>query len=388
MRVLHYKPTMRAEEGGVVKAVFDLCVLTASDRIHVGLATHHTALVRDNLPPEAGSRVALHPMRLHTARTARLLGPAELRDMARVIEGYDLVHLHEMWTTSNPQIAGVCRRLGKPYILSVHGMLDDWCMAQRTLKKRVYLSTWARLLLPHAARVLCTADAELAQASRWFDRDKGEVIPLPMDLSVFRSLPGPAEALAAFPAIDPRRPRVLFLSRLHPKKGADRLIRASALLHRRGVDHQLLIAGTGTPAYTRSLIELARTEGVAGSTCFLGFVGGTLKVSLFQAADVFALPTSQENFGFVFFESLAAGTPVVTTAETDTWPELERSGGAVVADNTPAAFCDRIAEQLADPQRAARMGEQARRWVMDSHDRRRTADRYEQFYRACLETAR
>ncbi len=387
MRVLHYKPTMRAEEGGVVKAVFDICVLTASPEVRVGLATHHTDLVRENLPAPASELIRLHPLPLPTNRAARLLGPASLARMAGVIEQYDLVHLHAIWTTSNPQIVRLCRRLNKPYILSVHGMLDEWCMRQKRMKKRVYLATWGRHLLPRAARVLCTADAELAQAERWFDRAKGEVIPLPMDLSMYRSLPGPDAAQRAFPAIDPARPRVLFLSRLHPKKGADRLIRASALLHRRGVDHQLLIAGTGTPGYTQSLQRLARAEGVDRDTHFLGFVNGALKVSLFQAADVFALPTSQENFGFVFFESLAAATPVVTTGETDTWPELEESGGAAVADNTPESFAARIADLLADPARAERMGRVAREWVLGTHDRARTAARYERFYRQCLESS-
>ncbi len=384
MRVLHYKPTMRAEEGGVVKAVFDMCVLTASPELQVGLITHHTDLVRENLPSPASELVRLHPMPLPTRHTAHLLGPSSLARMSKVIEQYDLVHLHAMWTPSNPQIARLCRKLGKPYILSPHGMLDTWCMGQKPLKKHVYLTTWARNILPNAARVLCTADAELAQAAQWFDHAKGEVIPLPMDLSMYRQLPGPTLAQQAFPAIDPKRPSLLFLSRLHPKKGADRLIRASALLHQRGIDHQLFIAGTGAPGYTQSLERLAQSMGIERSTHFLGFVGGTLKVSLLQAADIFALPTSQENFGFVFFESLAAATPVVTTAETDTWPELERSGGAVVAQNTPESFATQIAMLFADPARATAMGRSARGWVLDSHDRNRTAQSYELFYRGCL----
>lgn len=384
MRVLHYKPTMRAEEGGVVKAIFDMCVLTASDRLRVGLITHHTDLVRENLPPEAAAHVELHHSALPESRLTGFHGPRELARIEALVASCDVVHLHSMWITSNPQIARICRRLGKPYIVTVHGMLDDWCMRQKRLKKRLYLSTWARRMLADAAFVHCTADAELAQARRWFDGARGEVIPLPMDLSPYRALPGPDTARRVFPQIVEGIPSVLFLSRLHPKKGADRLIRASAILHRRGVPHQLMIAGTGTDAYTRSLRQLARTEGVEGHTHFLGFVAGSLKVSLFQAADVFALPTSQENFGFVLFEALASGTPVVTTAETDTWPELERSGGAVVAENTPESFATEIAGLLGRPSEASRMGEHAREWVLNRHDRPRTAARYESLYKACL----
>lgn len=387
MRVLHYKPTMKAEEGGVVKAVFDMCVHTVSPELSIGLLTHDTDLVRQALPDHAAGQLALHPMPLPRRSAAYLLGPSTLRSIESVVAQYDLVHLHEMWTPSNPQVARICRRLGKPYTLSVHGMLDDWCMQRRRYKKRLYLATWGRRMLPQARKILCTADAELAQASRWFGAARGEVLPLPMELQPFWRPPGPDLALQAFPTIDPQRPRVLFLSRLHPKKGVDRLIRASAILHRKGFDHQLLIAGTGSPRYTASLQQLVHQQGIADSTHFLGFVTGPTKVSLFQAASVFALPTSQENFGFVFFEALAAGTPVITTGETDTWPELERSGGTVLAHNTPESFAEEIHRLLSTPESAVAMGTHARQWVLRNYDRPRTAGRYARFYQSCLEPA-
>lgn len=385
MRVLHYKPTMRAEEGGVVKAVFDMCVLTASASLEVGLMTHHTDLVRSSLPPETAGHIELHSCLLPKFRVPGIHGPNELARITGIIDTYDVVHLHSMWITSNPQIARICRQLGKPYVVTVHGMLDDWCMRQKRLKKRLYLMTWARNLLSHASRVHCTADAELVQARRWLKGAPAEVIPLPMDLSPFWRVPGSEYALEAFPQIRKDTPRILFLSRLHQKKGADRLIRASALLHARGMPHQLLIAGTGPDSYTKKLRQLSKDEGIDAHTSFLGFVTGPLKVSLFQAADVFALPTSQENFGFVLFESLAAGTPVVTTGETDTWPELERSGGAVIAENTAESFASAIASLLNRPSHARAMGDHARQWVLRQYDRKRTADRYERLYRECSE---
>ncbi|MCC5822910.1 MAG: glycosyltransferase [Phycisphaerales bacterium] len=388
MRVLHYKPTMRAEEGGVVKAVFDLCVLTASPDLDVGLATYDTDLVRENLPPDAAERIALHRVELPHAST-RLLHRADVRALREIIRSYDLLHLHTMWTPSNPQVIRICRELGKPYVLTVHGMLDDWCMAQRRLKKLAYLRTWGRRLLRDAARVHCTAQAETDQAAAWLDRagfDRGmtRTIPLPLDLSLYRDPPGPGQAWVAHPSIDRARPAVLFLSRLHEKKGIDRLIRASALLHRRGVEHQFLIAGTGDPRYTDSLRRLVRDEGIGEHTRFLGFVAGRTKVSLFQASALLALPTSQENFGFVFFEALAAGTPVVTTRGADTWPELIESGAGILADNTPEAFTDAIAEALADPDTLRKRGADGRAWALDHCDRARTAAAYRAMYAGCL----
>jgi phosphatidylinositol alpha-1,6-mannosyltransferase len=99
----------------------------------------------------------------------------------------------------------------------------------------------------------------------------------------------------------------------------------------------------------------------------------------------FALPTSQENFGFVFFEALASGTPVVTTRGVDTWEELVGSGGGVVAENNPRAFADALATLLTDPDRAARMGAAGRAWALRHFDHADTISDYEALYRACLE---
>jgi glycosyltransferase involved in cell wall biosynthesis len=387
MRVLHYKPTMRAEEGGVVKAVFDLCLLTASERVGVGLATYHTDLVRSNLPDGCEARLTLHGVDLPHAAT-RLLSRADLVAMREVIAGYDLVHLHTIWTPSNTQITRICRSLGIPYVVTVHGMLDDWCMTQSRLKKRIYLATWGRGLIPGAARVHATSEAEREQIGRHASRGDCVSIPLPVNLDAYARLPGAAAAFDRFAALRSDRPIVLFLSRIHHKKGLERLIRASAMLHGRGVDHQLAIAGTGERRYVDSVRELARSLGVADSTAFLGFVDGPEKIALFQAASVFALPTSQENFGFVFFESLAAGTPVVTTRGADTWGEILRSGGGSIVDNTPDAFADAIGPLLGAPDHAREMGQRARAWALDRFDQEKIIAAYEQMYAACLEGIR
>lgn len=384
MRVLHFKPTMRAEEGGVVKAVFDLCHLTSSPNIRVGLATYHTRLVRETLPEHNRDDIELHPIDLPRAST-RLLSRRDLRRLRPVIAGYDLLHLHTLWTPSNIQVVRICRDLNIPYVLTVHGMLDAWCMRQRRLKKQLYLRTWARRLLPDAARIHATSTAEKEQIDQRSRAAPSVMLHLPVGVEEFRSLPGPGPALARFPQIRPDVPILLFLSRVHPKKGLERLIRASALLRAGGVEHQLVVAGTGDAAYTQSLKALTAREGVESTTHFVGFVAGVEKVSLYQSSAAFALPTSQENFGFVFFEALASGTPVVTTRGVDTWEELVGSGGGVVAENTPRAFADALAPLLADPDRAARMGAAGRAWSLRHFDHAGTISDYEALYRACLE---
>ena len=150
---------------------------------------------------------------------------------------------------------------------------------------------------------------------------------------------------------------VLFLSRVQYKKGIEHLVDAVSVLRSRNRSIHVIVAGGGDDDYLDSVRDRANQRSVADAFTWAGHVGGSLKLSLFSAADVFALPTSQENFGFVFFESLAAGTPVVTTDLVDTRDEIERSGGGVIVPQTGEAFADAIESFIDGGQDARSMGE-------------------------------
>jgi glycosyltransferase involved in cell wall biosynthesis len=381
LRCVHYLPRIRLEAGGVTRAVLDCCAVLASLGHAVTLATSDASDVpREwcDAPPRPGvPRVALAPEPRGPFQRLPRSATAALDD---VLRGADILHLHEPWTGSNPQWAAAARRAGVPYLLSAHGMLDDWSMAQKRLKKQVYLALAGRRLLAGAARVHCTARAELDQARRWLPRDNGVVLPAVVALSEYATLPGPELARARFPASRAVGWKLLFLSRVHPKKGVDVLIRATAELRRRGRPCTALVAGPGDSAYVRSLEQLARDEGVADSVHFLGMTRGAEKVSLYQAADALVLPTSQENFGLVLVEALACGTPVVTTRGVDIWRELQEAG-AEIAERTPAAIATAVESILARPDAQAR-GERGRRWVFDRLDPARVGAEYASLYEA------
>ncbi|MCC6426392.1 MAG: glycosyltransferase [Phycisphaerales bacterium] len=380
LTIAHYLPHFRLEQGGVVRAVLDLCDALAKAGQNIAILTEdHTDC------PAAWKNGQPNTPRIIKLRGKRsgnpILRPWSMTVLRKVITHADVVHIHGVWTAANLQVASVAIDFKIPYIISPHGMLDDWPMSQKRPKKLFHWFTYGRNLLNNASYVHCTAQAELDQARKWFKLGRGMVVPLVFDLGAFRDLPGPELARSAFTAIDPARPSILYLSRVNYKKGADTLIRAAAILARQGADFSLLIAGPGDPPeYLDQMRSLAASEGISDRTHFLGLVSGPTKLSLYQAADVFALPTSQENFGFVFFESLACATPLVTTRGVDVWRELESSGGSVIADRTPEAFAAALQPLVSDSPRLRAMGDAGRQWILSELAPEAIVQRFRKMY--------
>jgi glycosyltransferase involved in cell wall biosynthesis len=379
VNILHLLSDIDLEHGGVVRAVIDLARQSAAAGHSVIVASWHAP----DAPAawrQAGAEPSPRLLLLDAPVGVGRLTPSAQASLSQAIGRADVVHLHTPWEPVNRLVARLCRETRRPYVLTLHGMLDDWCMSQKALKKRLYLSLLGgRALLEGAAAVHCTAQAELDQSGKWFPRGRGVVAPLVFDLEPYRTLPGPGLARSAF-GIGPERPVVLFLSRLHVKKGVHLLIKAAALLRERGMDVQTLIAGVGDETYTAGLHGQIGALGLADRVRLLGMVRGVEKVSLFQAADVFALPTSQENFGFVLPEALACGTPALTTRGVDIWPELEGSGSTRIVDQTAEAFAGAIEGLMADADLRRRMGDSGRAWVLRELEPAAVQRRYDAMY--------
>ena len=377
MKVLHYLPRIVLEEGGVVRAVLDLCTLLGSAGHEVSVLTTDATDAPEDWKSGQTGRIELIDA---PALRPGFFGRGQLSRIRRIISDVEFVHLHTPWEVANRQLGALSVRAGIPYGLSIHGMLDDWCMAQRGLKKRLYLTLGGRRLLERARWVHCTAEAERDQSRKWTGRSDLVVAPLVFDIEPFAELPGPGPARAAFAQLATDGPKLLFLSRVHEKKGLEILIEAAGILRERGKSPVVLIAGMGDEGYVESLKRLVKARGLEETVHFLGMVVGATKVSLFEACDVFCLPTSQENFGLVLPESMACRTPVITTRGVDIWPELERSGAAMIVDQSAEAFADAVEAILADRDELAAMGERGREWVLKELDGAAIVREYEELY--------
>jgi glycosyltransferase involved in cell wall biosynthesis len=392
MRVLHYLDTTDLKCGGPPRMAMDCCrALAAQGHRCTILVPDTTDAPREWLDAESGGfgmgGEGLCMPRVHRIPEPTLPGGfftrGALQRIRSELERTDVLHLHCVWSPVAHQLAAMARDIGLPYVVTLHGMLDDWSMSQKRLKKRLVLSLAARNFLEHATRVHCTAQTEYDQSCKWFPRGKAAIVPVLIDLAPYIHLPGRGPAEAAFGFLKDRsEPTILFLSRLHYKKGCEHLIRAAASLRNAGVNARFVFAGSGEPDYVQSLKDLAGRLDIADNCHFVGQVEGLQKVSLYQASDLFVLPSSQENLGIALVEAMACGVPVVTTKGVDIWHDLEDNDvGSIVGD--PAhGLAEEIRRLVKDPRARREMGARAREWALREFDadsiRRRFEDMYAQ----------
>lgn len=382
MKIVHYLASTDRQYGGPIHAVTDLCRVLAQAGHDVTLVTADPkdAATDWTGPAHRKPRLVVVPA---PALPGAFFSRSQKRTLEGLLSGVDALHLHGIWERENIQWGALARGLGIPYFISTRGMLDDYCFEQRGLKKRIYMSLFARRWLHGARRIHCTADEELRQSKRFFPAVRGVVIPNLMDLAPFRELPGPEPARQAFPFLPSPRPSVLFLGRLHPIKGLDRLLDAAKVLFDRGKPFEIVLAGPpDSEEYLASLRAQAARLGLSDATHFVGMVSGPTKLSLIQACDLFVQPSHHENFGMSLVEALACGAPLVTTHGVKIWPELQRSGGAVIAATEPVPFADAIEGVLFNRERIASMGKAGRAWVLKFLDSDTVRREFEQMYAA------
>ena len=390
MRVLEAIQVLDLRLGGPCRAVLDLSTVLACRGHDVSVL----AATAPDIPVEwferSGEGVRRHPQ-AHVGTSFRWpFPPSDFLDLAsRLVRTSEVVHLHGVWEPYNLMLSAVARRLGIPYVVTLRGMLDDWSMIKSRYKKRAYLALGGREMLEHAAFVQCTADAELRQSAKWFPGGTGRVVPNLLNLTPFSDdrVDGSA-ARARFPQLSKHSIILLFLGRVSPKKGVEHLIDAASRLVATGMNVCAVIAGDAPDRrYAAALQAQAVARGIASRVYFVGHVGGDLKVSLLRAAALTVVPTSQENFGFVFYESLAAGTPVVTTDLVDTADELARSGAGFIVKQSGEAIAACVGRVLASPYELKAAGQRGRTWVFNELATARVAEKYEQMFGEAIASA-
>lgn len=353
MKIIHYIPSIDRSSGGV-GTYMQLLAQELGKLVELHVVTHRSShmleMPRAQLHFIAGGLKRLPQMKREWCALLDDLKP-------------DLVHDNCCWMPGSAFTQKWAQQLGYKVVLTPHGMLEPWILKRNYWTKKVpALWLYQKHAVVSADCLHATAESEKDNLLRLGYNQKIEVIANGIEVEKINM------------KISWRRQKeILFLSRVHVKKGIGFLIEAVARLKDELQGYTINIAGEGDENYINELKQQAAGLGVAHQIRFIGGVYGDRKWELFRKADVFVLPTHSENFGIVVAEALACGTPVITTQGTP-WQELEswhcgwwtEIGTEATAKALKAFLCCTDA-------RLEQMGKDGRRLVEEKYSSRKVA---------------
>lgn len=301
MRIIHYIPTIDRNWGGTT-AYMQLLGNELGKLVELHIFTHASE-----------NPVEIKNCEIHNLPTIRKYGEFK-KEFCKLIKEInpDVFHVNGCWTPGCAITQKWAQKLGYRVVLTPHGMLEPWIMARHYWTRKVpALLLYQKAAVKNADWLHATAESEKENLLKLGYNSKIEVIANGIEVENIE-----------MKKCWERKKEILFLSRVHVKKGIEFLLEAVAALKDSMKEYKVRIAGEGDIGYIQTLKDKSISLGIDDIVDFCGGVYGVRKWELFRNADLFVLPTYSENFGIVVAEALACGTPVITTKGTP-WEELD-----------------------------------------------------------------
>jgi len=329
-----------------------------------------------------GLAEALARTKRYTATVLGLCEPHESYDQQGTVEGYfvralpfgkvrpwadwllscqlrgfiaeaDVVLIHGLWRQHCWVTGKLASELGKPLVVSAHGMLEAWALRHKRIRKYLYSAIVERRNLRRAACLRALTLGEAEDYRRYGLRAPVAVIP--NGIEVPNAL-DPESFWSHYPGLRGRRV-ILFLGRLHYKKGLDVLCRAWAIVARKHADAHLVLAGPDWEGTRCALERLIGELGLEDTVTFTGVLKGKLKWGALAASESFVLPSYSEGFSVATLEAMAAGKPVIISRQCY-FPEVAREGCGWVIEPCEKDLADALLNCLSMGKRElSEMGE-------------------------------
>ncbi|MEZ7498682.1 glycosyltransferase [Flavobacterium sp. Arc3] len=296
MKVIHFIAGINKNEGGTAEYM----------RLLGTELKNHTELIVATGISESPIKIKGVKIQFFNTNVVRWFSMLKEFHTFLVAEKPDLVHVNGIWSPQNWGFQKVAQELGIKVILSPHGMLEPWILAQNPWKKKLGLFLYQKKAIERADCLHATALMEAENIQALGFKNPIFIIPNGIDLRDVKEIKDYYGSQ-----------KVVFLSRIHPKKGIELLLEAWRNSNTDG--WTLEIAGNGDENYIENLTQSAQD---LKNVSFVGAKFGEAKWDFLRSADVMLLPTYSENFGIVVAEALAVGVPVITTQGTP-WEDLE-----------------------------------------------------------------
>ena len=298
-----------------------------------------------------------------TTAKLKVLSPSfSKKEIAKYLaeERFDLIQIQSMWDLPYHKVMVEARRFGIPYIATPRGMLEPWSLSQKKWKKKLAWWLYQRNDVQKSVCVFTTAKMEADHVGNLGITTRKAVIPNGIETDSY-----PCKT-----SIDVVNKQVLFLSRVHVKKGIEILFDAWKLIHSEFADWQLFVVGNGEDEYIQSLENRVERLGLKDSIRILPPVFGNDKTRIYQESALFCLPSFSENFGLVIAEAMSCGTPVITTTNCP-WDILNETNTGwcidLSVDNLERAFREALSMS---PAELYDMGQRASKLIFDNFDYR------------------
>ena len=307
----------------------------------------------------------IHALEGTTAKLKVLEPSFSRKEIAQYLksEKFNLIQIQSMWDLPYHKVMVEARRLGIPYIATPRGMLEPWSLSQKKWKKKLAWWLYQRNDVQKSVCVFTTAKMEADHVGNLGITTRKAVIPNGIETDSY-----PCKT-----SIDVVNKQVLFLSRVHVKKGIEILFDAWKRIHSEFADWQLFVVGNGEDEYIQSLENRLERLGLKDSIRILPPVFGNDKTRIYQESALFCLPSFSENFGLVIAEAMSCGTPVITTTNCP-WDILNETNTGwcidLSVDNLERAFREALSMS---PAELYDMGQRAGKLIRDNFDYRSVA---------------
>ena len=371
MRILHVIQAMSRNFGGPQTMLQSLSKEQCKAGLDVDILSTNIDAPRGVLPVPINRFIEQDGVRFrHSSVQFRpLLLSIDMKNyLDRHMAEYDIIHIHGLYRFPPTYAAYQARKQGVPYIICPHGSLDPYLYdkSSRSVSLKRLYERWFDLPNLHSASAIhYTAEEERERVAFLNLCAPSFVVPNGLDWEQYRTLP-PRGALRARWGLDDA-PLVLFLGRLHFKKGLDLLIPAFDEVRKKIAAAQLVIVGPENDDYGEKVRGWVRERGLHNTVHFVGPLHGQDVAQAYVDADVFALPSYTENFGIAVAEAMACALPVVISDQVNIHAEITQAGAGLVTHCDVDEVANALVDLLCDTERRRNMGEAGRRLVQEKY---------------------
>lgn len=294
-----------------------------------------------------------------------------------VVPSVDIVHTQMPFVYPSFAAAKAAMRYRKPLFYNQRGVFDPARLRFRSLKKKIYIRAVERPIMHSATTLIALTKSEVDSYRALGIQTQCRIIPNGVKIGDEVRAEG---SLCGLPGISDSAPVILFMARLHPIKGADKLIEAFMLIEKRFPDAVLVMAGPDEFKIAEKFRQKIARAGLEQRVLFPGMVNGELKQSLLSRADLFCLPSDAEGFSMAVLEALAGSTAVILSPGCH-FPEVEAVGAGRIVGADPAKMASMMTLLLEDRKTLKSMGQKGRDYVARHYSWDVIVDQLEDAYR-------